>query len=356
MRRAVLCTLAVATVLLQVMFVDRLALPGSGVPDVALVLVVVLGLTRGPVTGMLTGFVAGLGLDLAPPGGYLIGESALIFCVIGYGCGRLSGRTDGSVPRQLAAAVIAVGAGEAAQAAGALIASALIAGDAGLTLTAALRGLPVAVLYDVVLCAVLLSVTALTGRRSLASQPGRRALRPAAMAGAGAVRIGEPLRGLHHPYAPRTYAGRAYGGRSYVGRLEGGGANRTRLDRRGVDGVRLGRSPADGFRPDRGGVVGFRAGRGGAGGYRAGRGGADGLRAGPGRLALARAGRSKPPPATASLARLPARQPAAGSPLRAILPRSLFRRQPRMCRQVPRWTGARSARYRGVLRRSGGLR
>ena len=78
MRHAVWCTLALATVLLQVMFVDRLSLPGGSVPDIALVLVVVLGLTRGPVTGMLTGFSAGLGLDLAPPGGYLIGGAWLI--------------------------------------------------------------------------------------------------------------------------------------------------------------------------------------------------------------------------------------------------------------------------------------
>ncbi|HEX2321667.1 MAG TPA: rod shape-determining protein MreD [Streptosporangiaceae bacterium] len=170
MRHALFCALGVAAVLVQVVLTDRLALPGGVVPDIALVLVVIVGLMQGPVTGMLTGFCAGLVLDLAPPGGYVIGGSVLVFCLLGYGCGRISRRPEGSIPRLLAAAVIAVCAGEVAEAG-----FALVAGDSGVTLAAVRRGLPVAALYDVLVCAVLLAaalaVRQSRGGRPLASEP-----------------------------------------------------------------------------------------------------------------------------------------------------------------------------------------
>lgn len=389
MRHAAYCALALATVLLQVMFVDGLSLPGGTAPDIVLVLVVTLALTRGPVTGMLTGFFAGLALDLAPPGGYLIGGSALVFCVIGYGCGRLGRRADGSVPRRLAVAVIAVGAGEAA-----LAASGLIAGDGAITLAAVSRGLPAAVLYDVLLCALLLSAVAARGRRSQAGQPGRLAIRPAGLAVTGAAGGSEPLRDLHRAraagaythraraataYAATGYAARTYGGRPYVGRLDAGGADHIRLGRGAANGF-----SANGFSPD----------------------GGNGSRIDRVRLALARSARSEPRPATTlaagrperpGSARMgarafrnrhagsrpgsgadgqrrrpahlrfrvsrsdsgharPARQRAAGSPGLGLFPRNLFRRQPRMCRRVPRWSGARSAQHGGLSRGSGGRR
>ncbi len=349
MRHAVYCALALATVLVQVMFVDGLSLPGGSVPDIALVLVVALALARGPVTGMLTGFFAGLGLDLAPPGGYLIGGSALVFCVIGYGCGRFSRRADRSVPCLLAVSVIAVGAGEAALAAGGLI-----AGDGGITLAAVLRGLPAAVLYDVLLCAVLLSAAVVRGSRSQASQAGRLAARSAALAvlsGTGAVSGGKPLRDRHRgdaasACAATSYETRAYGGRAYLGHL----------DRGGLDHIRSGRGAATGVRPDGGGVRGIRFDR--------------------VRLPLARAARGEQGPA-AMLAPAKRHRPAnlsflgnrpGSGPARAArrrgagpaglrtFPRSLFRRQPRMCRRVPRWTGGRSARHGGSSGDPGGPR
>ncbi len=370
MRQAAFCALALPTVLLQVMFVNGLSLPGGSVPDIALVLVVTLALTRGPVSGMLTGFLAGLCLDLAPPGGYLIGGSALVFCVIGYGCGRLSRGADGSVPRLLAVAVIAVGAGEAVLAAGGMIAD-----HGGITLAAVRQGLPVAVLYDVLLCAVLLSAAAVRGRRSLAGQPGpRRAIRLAELAGTAAVSGSEPPRGLHRAYPAGAHAA---GGMDHI-RIGRGGANGIRADGGGngsrtdggVNGIRFDRvrlalargarselrpaAPLAAGGPERPGPA-----RMGASAFRdrhAGpqpTGGAGGQRRRPTnlRFRLNRPGSGKSRPA-----RLPARQPVAGAPLLGMLPRSLFRRQPRMCRQVPRWTGARSARHGGTSRRSGGLR
>jgi rod shape-determining protein MreD len=169
MRHALFCALGIAAVLLQVVLMDRLTLPGGAVPDIALVLVVVAGLTQGPFTGMLAGFCAGLALDLAPPGGYVIGGSAFVFCLVGYGCGRMSRQPDGSVPRLLGVAVIAVCAGEVAEAG-----FGLAAGDSGVTLAAVRRGLPAAVLYDIVVCAVVLAVALVVrqsrGGRALASK------------------------------------------------------------------------------------------------------------------------------------------------------------------------------------------
>jgi rod shape-determining protein MreD len=203
-RNALFCLLALVIVLLRVVFVDALTLRGGGVPDIALVLVVMVGLTQGPFTGMLTGFSAGLALDLAPPGGYLIGASALVFCLVGYGCGRLGGRADGRAyrasPLQLLVAVIAVAAGEAAEAA-----TGLVARGSGVTPSAAWQGLPAAVLYDALLCALLLAVAALASRRSTARR-------------SASLASGEPLRNPHGAFVPAQYGG----GRSGAGRYGAG--------------------------------------------------------------------------------------------------------------------------------------
>jgi rod shape-determining protein MreD len=167
MRRAIVCAaLALVAVMLQIVLVDRLPLPGGSRPDIALVLVVVLGLTQGPVTGMLTGFFGGLALDVAPPASHLIGQSALVFCVVGYGCGVLSGWLNHFAPR-LAAALIGAGTGEVA-----LAATGMIVSDPEVTLAAVRHALPVAVLYDALLCPVLLFFAALaSGLLTVSSQP-----------------------------------------------------------------------------------------------------------------------------------------------------------------------------------------
>ncbi len=176
MRHVVTCmVLALVAVLLQVMLMDGVPLPGGSVPDIALALVVALGLTQGPATGMLTGFFAGLDLDLVSPASHLIGESALIFCLVGYGCGRLADWLDRSALRLLAAALIGVAAGETLQAA-----VGMMVGDPGVTLPAVRHILPAAVLYDVLLCSVVLSIAALASRRSVVRA---RPVRPAELAG-----------------------------------------------------------------------------------------------------------------------------------------------------------------------------
>jgi rod shape-determining protein MreD len=149
-RRAVLTVvLLVVALVLQLTVVNRLPLPGSGGPDLVLLVVVALGLSGGPATGAVTGFCAGICLDLAPPGSYLIGEYALVFCLIGYLCGRLSGVVNRSAALTILAAMGAAAAGEVLYAAIGLAVS-----DPQVTWASVQRVLPASVIYDVVLSPV----------------------------------------------------------------------------------------------------------------------------------------------------------------------------------------------------------
>jgi rod shape-determining protein MreD len=142
-RRAILSAIVLAAALvLQLTVVNRLPLPGTG-PDLVLLAVVALGLCGGPAAGALTGFGAGLGLDLAPPGSYLAGEYALVFCVIGYLCGRLRGSLNQSALLTIALAMTAAAAGEALYAAVGVVVS-----DPQVTWSAVRQVLPSAVIYD----------------------------------------------------------------------------------------------------------------------------------------------------------------------------------------------------------------
>ena len=164
--------------MLQLTFVDRLALPGGAVPDLVLDVVIALGLAHGLATGMLAGFLAGLDLDLAPPASHLIGASALTFCLIGYGCGRLTDRHGRSPALLFAAAAIAAAIGDTLQATVSII------GDPGVTLLAVRQVLPTAVLYDTLLTSAVLALV--TFRRFARPRRGRAEHRP------GNVLTGQP--------------------------------------------------------------------------------------------------------------------------------------------------------------------
>jgi len=116
-----------------------------------LLTVVALSLCGGPAAGAVTGFGAGLALDIAPPGSYLIGEYALVFCVIGYLCGRLRGSLNHSALLTIALAMAAATAGEAASAALGVILS-----DPQVTWSAVRQVLPSSVVYDVAVTPFLL--------------------------------------------------------------------------------------------------------------------------------------------------------------------------------------------------------
>src|SRR5450755_4203822 len=111
MRRLILTIAAVAlALLLQLTTINGLRLPGGGVPDLVLLVVAALGLAGGPVRGAITGFAAGLGLDLAPPGSGLLGQYALVLCLVGWTCGRFRGTLarSAAVPMLIAALGLAL--------------------------------------------------------------------------------------------------------------------------------------------------------------------------------------------------------------------------------------------------------
>lgn len=175
MKRAILSAVLLAAALVfQLTVVNRLPLPGAGTPDLVLLLVVTLGLCGGPSAGAVTGFCAGLGLDLAPPGSYLIGEYALAFCVIGYMCGRLRSVVDRSALLTVVLAMVSAAAGEALVALLGLLFS-----DPQVTWPAVRQVLPSAVLYDIVLVPFLLYAVvrvvrwadSLGGYRAASEQP-----------------------------------------------------------------------------------------------------------------------------------------------------------------------------------------
>jgi rod shape-determining protein MreD len=107
---AVLLGLAIVV---QLTVLNGLRLPGSGVPDLVLVLVAALAVVSGPLRGTVTGFIAGLCLDLAPPGSAVLGEYALAFCLVGWAAGKLSGLAARSALGLLAILAVVVAAGEA---------------------------------------------------------------------------------------------------------------------------------------------------------------------------------------------------------------------------------------------------
>jgi rod shape-determining protein MreD len=165
--------LVIVAVLGQLVVVNRLPLPGGGgLPDVVLLVVAALGVSAGPVTGLLAGFAGGLAIDVAPPGGHLAGEYALIYCLVGYACGRVRDLVQGSSAERSATAsltVMAFGvlAGEAGKAALGLMLS-----DPNMTGPTLKHVLPAAVVYDLLLCPfVLWLVSALVGTPAAEQAP-----------------------------------------------------------------------------------------------------------------------------------------------------------------------------------------
>ncbi len=152
------------TVVVQLTIVDRIAFPGGTGPDLVLLAVAALALAGGPLAGALIGFSAGLALDIAPPGSHLVGQDALVFCLVGYLCGLVAEVPTGDgVPEQghtaLFEIVITAAGAVFGEALGALLG--VMLSDPRVTWPAVKHVLPVAVIYDVLLAPfVLLAVAA----------------------------------------------------------------------------------------------------------------------------------------------------------------------------------------------------
>jgi len=162
-RRALVCPIIVfLAVIGQLAVVNRLPLPGVGKPDIVLLVVAAIGIAAGPATGLLAGFAGGLAIDVAPPGGHLAGEYALVYCLVGYGCGRIRDLAQGSSAERSAMAsltVMAVGvaAGEAGKAGLGMMLS-----DPNVTGPVVKHVLPAAIIYDLLLCPFVLWFVSLT--------------------------------------------------------------------------------------------------------------------------------------------------------------------------------------------------
>ncbi|GII87270.1 hypothetical protein Ssi03_52600 [Sphaerisporangium siamense] len=97
MLRAITAVLLAGLIMIvQVSIVNRLPLPGGGAPDLVLLGVVMFALARGPVPGAATGFAMGLAADVLPPSAHVMGQYALVFCLVGYAVGRAAERAPGA--------------------------------------------------------------------------------------------------------------------------------------------------------------------------------------------------------------------------------------------------------------------
>ena len=176
--RGLISLLVVAvTVIVQLTIVDRIAFPGGAGPNLVLLAVAALALARGPLIGALTGFWAGLALDVAPPGSHFVGQDALVFCLIGYACGLLADDPSGDAAEQGHTALFEIVVTAAAAICGEALAALLgvMLSDPRVTWPAIRNVLPAAVAYDVLLCPFVLYAVAAALRLAGAPGKGRRA-------------------------------------------------------------------------------------------------------------------------------------------------------------------------------------
>jgi rod shape-determining protein MreD len=209
-RAAALAAASVAAVLIQMTLLNRLPLPGGAAPDLVLILVVAVALTGGPMEGMLTGFFAGLALDVSLPASPLVGQYALVFCLTGYTCGQLKDTLERANWLPLGAVALGAAGGE-----GLYTATGMLFGEPGVTWSAVRQVLPASVGYDLLVCPfVLYAVVSVRGKQpsrflaggALDRKPG------AALAGTGgAVRDTRTGRG------PRLRAATVRHGDGWIG-------------------------------------------------------------------------------------------------------------------------------------------
>ena len=149
----------VVALALELSVLPRLSLPGA-TPDVVLLCVVAFGLAYGRRFGAVSGFAAGLAVDLVPPAEHPIGSWAFVLTVVGY----LAGHAQKQVDRSVVVPMLVV-AGAAA--ASPLLFAGLgnVVGDPRPTWPAAFGLLPTAILYDVVLAPFVVSGVIALARR-----------------------------------------------------------------------------------------------------------------------------------------------------------------------------------------------
>ncbi len=216
MRRLLISVAVVAVALLaQVTFVNRLVLPGGAGPDLVLLAVIALALTGGPLAGTLTGFAAGLALDVVPPASHTIGQYALVFCLVGYGCGRLAALGEESP-------MLYVGISAAAAAVGAALHAVIgvMLSDPEVTWAAVRHVLPPSLIYDVILSPfVLYAVVRLNGwaARPAPGESAAAASAPASWTAAAAGVTAGAVRQASTSGSPRLHLADHRGSNAWIG-------------------------------------------------------------------------------------------------------------------------------------------
>jgi rod shape-determining protein MreD len=137
--------LLLAAVVLQATFFGYFSYDGV-VPNLALLVVVAAGLTRGPELAALLGFVGGMAIDLVPPADNVAGRWALALVVVGYLAGRV--RQDSS--RSTVGVLVTVAASSFV-ATSIVALSGMLLRDPAVPVAEALRVIPVALVYDLLL-------------------------------------------------------------------------------------------------------------------------------------------------------------------------------------------------------------
>jgi rod shape-determining protein MreD len=230
-RRVLLATAAIlAAVLLQVTVLNNVPFPGGSGPDLVLVAVVAMSLAAGPRDGAIIGFAAGLALDIAPPASGLLGQSALVFCLAGYGCGRLRLALERSAWLPLAGVALGAAAGEVLYAF-----TGLIFGEPDVTWQAVRQVLPAAVFYDLLLSPFVLYAVALLGgyTRWGADSAPAALLSGRDLAPAGAGLLAGAVRDTGTGRSPRLRAAAGHRADGWIGgRDQAGQRARAWVDRR----------------------------------------------------------------------------------------------------------------------------
>ena len=154
-----IATVLFLAVLIQTTLLNRIPFPGT-TPELLPVLVVVLAMLYGRIPGAVTGFSAGLLMDIAPPGNGPVGVSALILVVVGFVAGAYTDARDRTL-----VIIISVMAGSSAALTFVTAALESILGSSRVSWDQ-LAGVTVAgVLYSVLLAPILLALMGWAARR-----------------------------------------------------------------------------------------------------------------------------------------------------------------------------------------------
>lgn len=154
-------------VVLQVSFFPHIAWHGV-VPDLVLLVVVAVGLTRGSRSAALVGFAGGLMLDLAPPADHLTGRWALALVAVGYLVGLV--RTPGQGRRPEPVLVVGAAAAASFLATSIFGLTGLVLQDPVVSVPDMLQVILVALVWDVLLTPLLVPPMMAVLRRG---EPGR---------------------------------------------------------------------------------------------------------------------------------------------------------------------------------------